>query len=295
MCVAGRGRHEHLRVQQRGGRAVRRARRLGGRHRGEARRLDRHRPAAGERGEVVGRRDGGARRRPRRVVDLGDEGVVEGAVEPRRVLLRQEAEVERQQPATGRRRRVEGDLTASLTSNVAVALVPRSVARRAVVDARERSRLVGLIRLRRVTGREHEERRCRRAGTAPGRSARRPVPTGLPLGGTRRATARAPSDPARARTDEPPRRGASRASRVGVIVAPAGAAATASSAAATSAAQGATAPRMRLLTRPPEYRRIRATPRPRDAYCLEPGELRASPTSLLPPALLLAARAARAR
>ena len=81
---------------------------------------------------------------------------------------------------------------------------------------------------------------------------------------------------------------------VGVIVAPAGAAATASKAAATSAAAGATAPRLRLLTRPPEYRRIRATPHPRDAYCLGARRLRASPRHFFP-ALLLAARAARAR
>ena len=55
----------------------------------------------------------------------------------------------------------------------------------------------------------------------------------------------------------------------------AGAAAAASQAAATSAAAGATAPRLRLLTRAPEYRRIRAAPHPRDAYGLGARRLRA--------------------
>ena len=81
---------------------------------------------------------------------------------------------------------------------------------------------------------------------------------------------------------------------VGVTTAPAGAAATATKAAATSAAAGATAPRLRLLTKPPEYRRIRATPHPRDAYGLGARRLRVPPRHFFR-ALLLAARVARAR
>ena len=52
----------------------------------------------------------------------------------------------------------------------------------------------------------------------------------------------------------------------GVIVAPAGTAATASMAAATSTAAGRAAPRVHLPTRSPANQRIRATPHPRDAY-----------------------------
>ena len=271
---------------------------------GDARRLDRHRLAAGERREVVGRRDGSEPDVVQvDVVDLGDEGIVERAgraatgTPPTGSGSRTTRQAGSGAPAgTGA---AERDLQ---DGQVLRRRVPRSECRPPPSSAsgttpggradrprsRHRSRARGTPR--------------RPAGNGDSRSQRRRVPTGLPLGGTDRICSR----PCRSRCDRPA--GTSRDHRgraggggagvacvgIGVIVAPAGAAATASKAAATSPAPGATAPRVRLPTRPPENRRIRATPRPRDAYCLGARRLREPPRHFFP-ALLLAARPARAR
>ena len=173
----------------RGGRgAVRGAGGLCRRHGGEARRLDRHRLAAGESREVVGRRDRGARRRPCRVVELGDERVVEGAGQPRRVLLRQEAEVERE---AGRQRSAAGlrGLLNGICRTVRSSAPDRARSHAAtVVDVWERRRWSAIGRVASPVESTRNVVPSRGSGDRP--LAASPVPTGLPLGGTDRILSR---------------------------------------------------------------------------------------------------------
>ena len=177
------GGHGDVRVQQRGGGAVGRAGRLGGRHGREARRLDRQRLAVRKRSEVARRRDRRARRRPGRRIHLGDEGVVEGARQPRGVFLREEAQVERDarrlRPGGAHERDLQHRHVAGRRGDPRQSALGEPGA--AVVAVREDARPIGGVGLCRVAGRHHDEARVVE-GNGTRALAASPVPTGLPVG-----------------------------------------------------------------------------------------------------------------
>ena len=119
---------------------------------------------------------------PHAVVALGDEGVVIGGTELRRVLLGQEAEVKAETARELVADRVEDDLQLADVEAAVAALPDGPVL--SVVDARERAGLVGLVR--RVASPVERTRKVVPLRGKPGSPlAASATATGLPLGCSR--------------------------------------------------------------------------------------------------------------